>query len=374
MISVFTISASALNGDPPNDGGLKYAAAINTMAANGTDDYSQYFVYSSTPWYLFNYQVTSSIEFQCFAPYYIDSHGHVCGGINDTGSDNFEIYHFVVDDARWEKDFDYSTGSPMQIGLNNNNNGGKVEIDWSNYTITNGNGDKVYDPAPAWSTNVPITENGKSWYVDITSPRDGFKQSQLNGITTDFTFRIPYDDSNSTKFNIDVTGYSPNTETTDNEKTQFYDEGNGIAVGQYSVIGRVPFDAPSALTVTVTDTNGAKYTSTVTVECFTGFVDSNNDGLDDRAGDTKTDISNGDPNAPINVNTPIPSNSTAFNIFDPTTWFSVITGWFNTLYQSTGIQSFIASVASWFSYLPNSLVSLLGLGIAVAIILRIVGR
>lgn len=111
----------------------------------------------------------------------------------------------------------------------------------------------------------------------------------------------------------------------------------------------------------------------VTVTCYSDFVDANGDGLDDRTGKAKGDIdlSGGDlyPGYEDDqgADNPVPGDSMTTTI-DTSSLSSIFNG------MSGFSSNFINFLGSFFSYLPAQFITLIVFGMAVVVAMRILGR
>jgi len=121
--------------------------------------------------------------------------------------------------------------------------------------------------------------------IKIIQPYDSFKQSQMNKIKMTFAYTIPWDSKK------DMTGilfdFHGDFFDDDFRETWFSEPviKDGIATGTGWIFGSVEWDYAD-LMVTIQDHYGRRYNDIISVFCTEGFVDANNDGLDDKAGDT----------------------------------------------------------------------------------------
>jgi hypothetical protein len=146
--------------------------------------------------------------------------------------------------------------------------------------------------------------------VNILLPANNFSQSQIDKISTTFTYKVPC--ANETMYdqiNIKVDGYKKGTTDVD---IQEFKVKYGYAYGLYKVSGDVGFGEGREIKVTVTDPYGKKWYDKVTVHCYEGFVDEDEDGIDDRSFDDFWDS----PANPINQEKPDISINDVASLFN----------------------------------------------------------
>ena len=219
-------------------------------------------------------------------------------------------------------------------------------------------------------TNGFIGEYG----ARILLPRNGFKQSKLNTVVTKIYYKIPYNGV-MTDTKLNVAGYVGDRKDVTYHKVQELSN-NTVLEGYLDVAGAVNWNKESSVAFSITDYTGKVYTCSVNVTCYDDFVDTDNDGLDDR---TNQDEWTGNPdfNKPIYPDNSLPEGA---NVVDWFKWFfGQIGEFFNTL--KSGFDSIISYgadfskfLSSSFSYLPSEIPVFIGLGFTALVFLRIFGR
>lgn len=119
--------------------------------------------------------------------------------------------------------------------------------------------------------------------VTITSPRNGFTQSQIDDVVVYFNFKLRCSPTaTQDSFSYDVRGYLPNTGMLE---TWTFAAKDGWAVCNASMSGNTGFGENKTITVQVIDEYGQVWKDSIMVSCYQEFVDLDDDGRDDRAGD-----------------------------------------------------------------------------------------
>jgi len=175
-----------------------------------------------------------------------------------------------------------------------------VQSDYANRDFFNsglyGDLEKINAYLVAGTTPTPIgTDQGDTevanimarWEpcVNILLPTDGFSQSQINTMNVRFGYKVPWKSGTSVgDLKFAVIGFTSGTGSTTESEFSIKD---GYICGLMNVVGDIPYAQNVAIKVSVTDAFGKVFTDEVKCNAYSDFIDSNADGLDDRAGDDK---------------------------------------------------------------------------------------
>lgn len=228
----------------------------------------------------------------------------------------------------------------------------------STYTVKQNASLSFYPSDGGFGPGGPVDPPpGGDYSAKITLPRDGFKQAKLNSVALLINYKVPYD-GDMKKVGIKIDGYRkdrPNDILSHDVKVS---PDGSILEGFLRVAGAVPWNVETALKVEITDYTGRVHSDSVTVTCFDDFVDANGDGKDDRTNEDEWEGNPdyGDPDNPSIGGGVLPDMA---GVIDSISGFT---------------SGFVNMLASFFTFLPGEIIALLVFGIAVIIVLRIIGR
>lgn len=232
--------------------------------------------------------------------------------------------------------------------------------------------------------------------IAINYPVNNQLFSKNNKIITKVEFRnIPYN-GNIKQMHFFMTGYIETIIKENNFITPYwidemliinmyglnFNDNFTTVSGYIDITGTIPFNIDVILTAKIVDYTGVYYDTSVTVKCFQDFIDENDDNIDDRLseqidtgsfGGTGTTGSWGDDS--FGSSMPTTNN--------PLDWLKWIGDSIKSLFSTvnniltssiTFFGNFANMFGSVFSYVPKQMVSLMILGFAVVVILRIFKR
>lgn len=203
------------------------------------------------------------------------------------------------------------------------------------------------------------------YFARIMLPQEGFKQSKLNAVLLKLHYRIPYDGNQNSIF-LKVNGYVQDTWQVQAHNVMVSEDGKTFE-GYLDVVGAARWNIPTTLIFTATDYLHNTYSDSVTVTCYDDFIDEDGDGKDDRTGqDEWTGGSDFKPWPGGGGGSGGGSGGDGGGtVTDPTDLMKQAAGFLG------GFPSFLKGI---FDYVPVSVWVLIALGVAVIVILRVLGR